>query len=85
LTARYIGKVLAYSPEANAGVIATADHQKYIFERRQWSLSRPPEAGESVTFVAHKNQAYEIRLFGVTQPSQSIFGLLKKAKDNAGS
>lgn len=82
MPARLIGKILAYSTDANAGIIITPDLHKYVFESKQWWATRAPAAEESVTFLPHMNQAYEVRLFGVTQPSQSIFGLLKNAKEN---
>ncbi|HTK84134.1 MAG TPA: hypothetical protein VL625_03520 [Patescibacteria group bacterium] len=49
---RRTGIMVAYSQDANAGVIRGADGRKYLFFSRHWRSSEVPLLGEGVVFYA---------------------------------
>ena len=61
---RRIGTILAYSADANGGVVSSQRGTPYFFESREWCHPEaPPVAGEPVTFqkMNGKQQAIKVR------------------------
>lgn len=77
MSTRHIGRILVFSSDAKGGVIVSPSGKRYLLELSQWSAARPPEAGESVSFLAHERHAYDVRIFGVSQ-AQSNGKLLEE-------
>jgi hypothetical protein len=49
---RRTGTILAYSHDANAGVVRGGDGRNYLFLNRHWRSAEMPVAGDAVVFYA---------------------------------
>jgi len=64
---RRTGIIIAYSQDANAGVIRGADGRRYIFFMRQWRSREMPMPGKGVVFYAlRKGRAAYIKMAAET-------------------
>lgn len=57
------GQILVFNEQKQAGAIATADGQRFIFHISDWQDVLPPEYGMTVAFTSHENsRARQVQL-----------------------
>lgn len=57
------GQILVFNEQKQAGAIATADGQRFLFHISDWKDVVPPESGMTVVFAAHENsRARQVQL-----------------------